>query len=130
AAWQPCCRRCETILHAMTLAIDPDLRRRIDAALGERFRIDDLVAHSDERVLFRAFDKLLRRPVSLRVNADDQSHLRRWFLKEAEALGRLDHPAIRHLYEAAIVDGLAYRVGNWVDGESLEAAVQRGPRPV
>ena len=114
----------------MTLAIDPDLRRRIDAALGERFRIDDLVAHSDERVLFRAFDKLLRRPVSLRVNADDQSHLRRWFLKEAEALGRLDHPAIRHLYEAAIVDGLAYRVGNWVDGESLEAAVQRGPRPV
>src|SRR5690606_29017977 len=56
--------------------------------------------------------------------------MRPWFLKEAEALGRLDHPAIRHLYEAGVVADVAYRIGNWILGESLEEAVHRGPRPI
>jgi serine/threonine-protein kinase len=81
-------------------------------------------------MLFLGFDTLLKRNVSIRVNVDGSEALRRWFTKEAEALGRLDHPAIRHVYEAGVNDGIAYRVGNWIDGESLAVAVQRGPRPI
>jgi serine/threonine-protein kinase len=99
-----------------------------DEALGDRFRLGRIVALSSERVLFEAFDLVLKRRVSLRVNLPSDQPGRAWFMREAEALGQLDHPAIRHVYEAGIVRDVAYRVGNWIDGEGLEEAVQRGPR--
>lgn len=102
---------------------------RVESALGQRFRLETMVAASRERVLFTAQDKLLSRRVSLRVNLYPNDQTRSWFLREAEALAQLDHPAIRHVYDAGIVGDLAYRVGNWIDGESLQEAVQRGPRP-
>ncbi len=51
-------------------------------------------------------------------------------LREAEALARLDHPAIRHVYDAGETGEVAYRIGNWIDGEGLHEAVARGPRPI
>lgn len=103
---------------------------RVHAAVGARYRLDNLVASSRERVLYAAYDVVLNRPVSLRVNFYTDETIRKWFLREAEALGQLDHPAIRHAYDAGIVGDVAFRVGNWVEGESLHEAVQRGPRPI
>ncbi len=103
--------------------------QRTDAALGHRYRLESMVASSRERVLFIAHDKTLNRRVSLRVNFYPDDKIRAWFLREAEALAQLDHPAIRHVYDAAVIGELAYRVGNWIEGESLQEAVQRGPRP-
>jgi serine/threonine protein kinase len=101
---------------------------RAERALGARYRLERLVAASAERVLFVAYDRTLNRRVSVRVNFFSDASTRAWFLREAEALGQLDHPAIRHVYDAGIVDDLAFRIGNWVDGESLQEALQRGPR--
>ncbi|HEX5386354.1 MAG TPA: serine/threonine-protein kinase [Gemmatimonadales bacterium] len=103
---------------------------RAEAALGARYRLERVVAASDARVLFAAEDRVLKRAVSLRVNFRADNPIRSWFLREAEALGRLDHPAIRHVYDAGIIGELAYRVGNWIEGEGLHDAVQRGPRPI
>jgi serine/threonine-protein kinase len=105
-----------------------DAFRRIDQIFGERYKLEHLVAASSERLLFVAFDRLLGRHVSLRANLDPLAPARTWFLREAEALGQLDHPAIRHVYDAGLRDEVAFRVGNWVDGESLFEAAQRGPR--
>ena len=102
--------------------------QRADTALGHRYQIENLVAVSRERVLFTGYDKVLHRRVSLRVNLYSDEQTRAWFLREAEALGQLDHPAIRHAYDAGVIGDLAYRVGNWIEGESLQEAVQRGPR--
>ncbi len=102
---------------------------RVEAALGHRFRLETMVAASRERVLFTALDVLLSRRVSLRVNLYPDDRTRAWFLREAEALGQLDHPAIRHVYDAGVIGDLAFRVGNWIEGESLKEAAQRGPRP-
>ena len=102
---------------------------RVEGALGTRFRLDTMVVASRERVLFTATDKLLSRRVSLRVNLYPNDATRAWFLREAEALAQLDHPAIRHVYDAGVVGDIAYRVGNWIEGESLLEATQRGPRP-
>ncbi|MDZ4863152.1 MAG: serine/threonine-protein kinase [Gemmatimonadota bacterium] len=102
---------------------------RVEAGLGHRFRLETMVAASRERVLFTAQDVLLARRVSLRVNLYPNDQTRAWFLREAGALAQLDHPAIRHVYDAGVVGDIAYRVGNWIEGESLQEANQRGPRP-
>jgi serine/threonine protein kinase len=102
--------------------------RRTQDALGARYRLERTAASSSDGVLFEAWDVVLKRRVSLRVNFDQAT--RSWFLREAEALGRLDHPAVRRVYDAGTVDDLAYRVGNWVEGEGLQDALRRGPRPI
>ena len=104
--------------------------RHLEEVLGLRFQLNQPIAHSAERLLFRAWDKLLKRSVSLRINVDPTGGLRPWFFREAEAMARLDHPAIRHVYEAGIMGEVAYRVGNWIEGESLADAIERGPRPI
>ncbi|HKV72990.1 MAG TPA: serine/threonine-protein kinase [Gemmatimonadales bacterium] len=100
------------------------------AALGHRFELERLVAANRERVLFTAVDRVLRRRISLRVNFFFSQELRTWFMREAEGLAQLDHPAIRHVYDAGVVGNLAYRVGNWIDGENLAEAMLRGSRPL
>jgi serine/threonine-protein kinase len=88
------------------------------------------VASSPQRVLFEAQDEVLKRRVSVRINFYLDDAVRAWFMRESEALGRLDDPAIIHVYDAGQVGDLAYRIGNWVDGEGLQNAVQRDPRPI
>ncbi len=114
----------------MAVTVPEQILHRVEATLTPRFRLDEAIAASPERLLFVGYDTLLKRNVSIRVNIDGTDALRRWFMKEAEALGRLDHPAIRHVYEAGLAGDIAYRVGNWIEGESLAEAVQRGPRPI
>jgi serine/threonine protein kinase len=110
---------------------DPSqLFQATEAVLGSRYRLERLVAVNTERVLFAAQDQLLNRRVSLRVNFYTTEALRSWFLREAEALARLDHPAIRHVYDVGVAGDLAYRIGNWIEGEGLHEAVARGPRPI
>ena len=101
-----------------------------ESVLGSRFKLERLIVASRERVLFLAVDQILKRRVSLRLNFYSDEPTRAWFLREAEALGQLDHPAIRHVYDVGITGTLAYRVGNWVEGEGLHEAMQRGPRSI
>jgi serine/threonine protein kinase len=104
--------------------------QRTQETLGSRYRLERTVALTAEQVLFEAYDQILKRRVSLRVNFYDDPAIRTWFLREAEALSRLDHPAIRHVYDAGIIGDLAFRVGNWIEGEGLQQALHRGPRPI
>jgi serine/threonine-protein kinase len=104
--------------------------QRVDATLGERYRPEMIVAASRERVLFRAEDLLLKRRVSLRINFFSDRAIRAWFMREAEALAQLNHPAIRGIYDAGVTGDIAYRVGTWIEGEGLNEALRRGPRPI
>jgi serine/threonine-protein kinase len=94
------------------------------------FEIERLVARSDQRLLFLARDPVLKRRVALRVHTDPAVPGRAWFLKEAEVVAQLDHPSLRHAYAAGILGDLAWRSGTWIEGESLEEACARGPRPI
>jgi eukaryotic-like serine/threonine-protein kinase len=101
---------------------------RTRVAVGERYRLERIAASNADRVLFEAYDETLKRRVSIRVNFFRDAAIRAWFLREAEALGQLDHPAVRHVYDAGVAGDVAYRIGTWIDGEGLHEAVRRGPR--
>jgi len=113
--------------------VSPSLESRYyddtNAALGHRYHLEKLAAVTPERALFLATDRILHRRVSLRVQVEPASPSRPWFVHEAETLARLDHQAIRHVYDAGVIGPIAFRVGNWIDGESLLASVARSPRP-
>src|SRR5256885_1641712 len=107
-----------------------DLLEGVVRALEPAFRIDRLVAATPERVVYHAWDRVLKRHVALYAHLAPDVPGRAWFLRETETLAALDHPTIRHVYAAAIPDRFAYRTTNWVDGESLADALRRGPRPI
>ena len=108
------------------LELPPAIKQVLDAG----FRLDRLVAAAPDRAVYRAWDQVLKRPVALHVHLAPDSPGRAWFLRETETLAALDHPAIRHVYSASLVEGYAYRTTNWVEGESLADALRRGPRPI
>src|SRR5690348_16335475 len=110
-------------------APDPALLQSVATALEPAFRMA-LVAAAPERVVYQAWDRLLKRYVALHVHLVPDSPGRAWFLRETETLAALDHPAIRHVYAAGIVGGFAYRPANWIEGEGLAEALRRGPRPI
>ena len=104
--------------------------QQTEAVLGWRYQLERLVVANVERVLFVGQDRLLNRRVSIRINFYTTDAVRAWFLREGEALARLDHAAIRHVYDIGVKEKLAYRIGNWIEGEGLHEAVGRGPRPI
>lgn len=118
--------------HPDSTAAQPgsELFERINQALAPRYGIARLIARSPDRLLFIGQDTVLKRAVSVRVNLWSSDQARAWFLLEAEALAQLDHPAIRHVYDVGTSGDLAWRIGNWVEGEGLHEAVKRGPRPI
>src|SRR6266550_424782 len=99
-------------------------------ALEPTFRLDNLVALSSDRALYHAWDRVLKRPVSIRVHLAAEAPGRAWFMRETETLAQLDHPAIRHAYAAGEIASFGYRTANWIEGESLADALRRGPRPI
>ena len=114
----------------MTQVVPADLQDTLARVLGAAFRLDRVAALSAERALYQAWDRILKRHVALLVHLAAESSGRAWFMHETETLAALDHPAIRHVYAAAVAEGLAYRTANWIEGESLADALRRGPRPI
>ncbi len=93
-----------------------------------RFELERIVAGSPIRVLFAARDLVLKRRAALRLHLVPGGEHRRWFEAETELLAALDHPSIRSVFAAGYEGGWAYRVSQWIEGESLANAVTRGPR--
>jgi serine/threonine protein kinase len=95
-----------------------------------RFKLERVVAGSPVRVLFVAGDAVLKRRVALRLHLVPGGRHRHWFEAETELLAALDHPSIRSVYSAGYEGEWAYRVSQWIEGESLADAVVRGPRSI
>lgn len=108
----------------------PEVLDQVVQALTPAFRMDRLVAATWERLVYHAWDQVLKRHVALHVHLAPGSPGRAWFLRETETLAALDHPTIRHVYAAGLAGTFAYRTATWVDGESLAEALRRGPRPI
>ena len=100
------------------------------SAFDGLFVLERLVAADHLRALFVIQHPILRRRSALRVHLRPGTTERTWFERETVLLAQVDHPGIRPVYGAGYRGTWAYRVTKWIDGESLEEALARGPRPV
>jgi eukaryotic-like serine/threonine-protein kinase len=83
--------------------------------------------------VYRARDIRLERTVAIKILPEhlaDNSEARQRFEREARTISSLNHPHICVLHDIGNDDGTAYLVMEFVQGESLEARLQKGPLPL
>ena len=83
--------------------------------------------------VFRARDSRLGRTVALKVIRSEftsDEEFRRRFHREAQTISSLSHPNVCTLYDVAEHDGNAYLVMEYLEGDTLDTVLARGPLPI
>ena len=83
--------------------------------------------------VYKARDTRLHRIVALKLASDrlgDDPQLRARFQREARAVAALNHPHICAIHDVATADGHDFIVMEFLDGETLEQRLRRGPLPL
>jgi eukaryotic-like serine/threonine-protein kinase len=99
-----------------------------------RYELQELAGSGGMSSVYRAYDRLLERPVAIKVlhdqYAQDPEYVER-FRREAQAIARLSHPNIVTVIDRGEHEGSQYIVFEHIAGENLKEVVQRlGPLPV
>lgn len=79
-----------------------------------------------------AEDSILKRKVAIKFlppNLQDDLTSRERFLREALAAAALDHPFICKIYETGEIDGKAYIVMEYIEGQDLKVRMKGDPLP-
>jgi hypothetical protein len=100
-----------------------------DTLLAGRYRLQQPVAPRAATTLWRGLDEVLARPVAVKIldHPDRLAGGTAAFLDAAVAAGRLTHPRVASVFDAAEEGGLTYVVGEWVEGTSLATLLTQGP---
>src|SRR6202158_4665757 len=80
--------------------------------------------------VYRARDSRLDREVAIKVLAADLSSdasLKQRLEREAKAISKLSHPHICTLYDIGHQDGVDFLVMEYLEGETLERRLTKGP---
>ncbi len=100
--------------------------------IGDRYRVDSLIAQGMMGPLYRGFDEELQRPVAIKVFKPEllgeHPTLLERFLRESEALRQLDHPNIVDWLNVVEQDGTYYLIMEFVEGGSLHDLLQEQPQ--
>lgn len=93
-----------------------------------RYEYRDELGRGGMGVVYRAFDRELGRDVAVKVlNAPSRSGMAARLLREAQIIGRLEHPGIVPIYDVGQTrDGLVAYVMKLVRGERLDVRTARG----
>jgi eukaryotic-like serine/threonine-protein kinase len=80
--------------------------------------------------VYLALDTKLDRKVAIKVLRPDslaEENLKKRLLKEAQAVAKLDHPNICHVYDVNEADSLTFIVMQYIEGETLAEKMLRQP---
>jgi serine/threonine-protein kinase len=114
----------------MSDPIGPDLRDRLQQALGIQYQLDRELGRGGMGVVFEATDRTLDRRVAIKVVHPALTHqegIVRRFLDEARLIAKFRHPGIVAVHAAGEADGLLYYVMDRVEGETLRDRLRREP---
>src|ERR1700734_4519819 len=108
--------------------MDPTQTPRV---FSERYELNHLIARGGMAEVYRAHDRLLDRPVALKVLfpelSVDRSFVER-FRREAQAAANLSHPNIVPVFDWGEDNGSYFIVMEFVDGRPLSAVLREtGP---
>ena len=97
------------------------------ALVTGRFEVEELAAEGGMGSVYRCLDRLSGQRVALKVQPGAPGDLKR-FEREAQLLAELRHPSIvRYVAHGLLDGGQVFLAMEWLDGESLEARLARGP---
>src|ERR1700704_5195645 len=97
------------------------------------FEIVSLLGAGGMGEVYRAQDTRLNRTVAIKVLPSEFSadpDLRQRFEREARAISALQHPNICTLHDIGRQDGVDFLVLEFVEGETLDARLVKGPLPL
>ncbi|HJZ70908.1 MAG TPA: protein kinase, partial [Vicinamibacterales bacterium] len=77
--------------------------------------------------VYRANDTRLDRTVAIKILSSADPSLEARFEREAKAIAGLTHPHICTLYDVGQENGTKYLVMEYLDGQTLDCRLQRGP---
>ena len=107
----------------MSMGFDP----RLGEVIGG-YRLDSVLKHGGMGTVYRATHVELDKEFAVKVIrsqlADDPAGRER-FKREAKELAKLEHPNVVLVTDAGEQDGLLYLVTSYIDGEDLEALLDR-----
>jgi predicted ATPase/serine/threonine protein kinase/Tfp pilus assembly protein PilF len=102
----------------------------VGATLDGLYRIDALLGIGGMGAVYRAVHVLLRDVVAIKVLPRSVSENPRWlhrFMREGHAARRFRHPSAVTVYDLRMTeDGIVFLVLEYVEGETLRAALGRG----
>jgi serine/threonine protein kinase len=77
--------------------------------------------------VYKARDARLDRAVAIKILPSADPQLKARFEREAKAIATLTHPHICTLYDVGHQDGTDYLIMEYLEGETLDKRIARGP---
>jgi len=105
------------------------LLEQLREALAPQYEVEREVASGGMGTVFLARDTVLDRRVAIKVHHSDASSesAAQRLLQEARILAQLKHPNVVSIYHAGEIDESFYYIMDFVEGETLEQRLERGP---
>src|SRR5438552_14288269 len=97
------------------------------------YEIQSLLGSGGMGEVYKARDTRLDRAVAIKVlppSLASDRQFRERFDREARTISQLDHPHICALYDVGEQDGTAFLVMQYLEGETLETRLKKGPLPL
>ncbi|MFL5513049.1 MAG: protein kinase domain-containing protein [Gemmatimonadales bacterium] len=107
----------------------PSLLDRLQEALTPDYTVEGTIASGGMGTVFLGRDKRLDRPVAIKTLRQEiaTAVAVQRFMQEAQHLARLNHPNIVRVHDAGEADDLVYYVMDYIEGETLDVRIDRGP---
>jgi CheY-like chemotaxis protein len=99
--------------------------------IGGRYVLERQIGRGGMGLIWEAFDQQLRRRVALKLMTPDHitsASLRGRFAREAMAVARLQNSHVVQIHDYGVDDGSPYFVMELLEGEDLEARIERQRR--
>ena len=91
----------------------------IGRTLTGRYEILELIGRGGTADTYRALDRTLEREVAIKVLIDRSDDVNKRFLREAQAMAKLNHPRIVQVFDVGEESGISYIVMELVRGKTL-----------
>ena len=127
---QAFCSHCGASVNRRDTAGD-SLADRPQALLGSDVIVESEIGRGAMGVVFAGFDVALQRRVAIKTllpSAEGESDVAARFIREARVAAALEHPHVVGIYSVRQADGIRAIVMRRVEGRSLHAVIEEGPR--